>query len=210
MSLLDVQADNVISRNRGDDAIYEMDVYVRDTNHVNRLILDLEKLPYILKGRKDYQIMRVLVQKCRNASVSVSGKIVGRCDFGLMLLVGFTEGDDSSNISYLVNKVLKLRIFEDENGVMNRSVMDVDGSIFIGFSIYFIRRYEQRKSTELHQSIEWRTGKRIVWFLQPRTIEIYFRSDREFGADMEVSFTNLGPTTILLERWYRVKGSIEL
>lgn len=49
MSLLDVQADNVISRNRGDDAIYEMDVYVRDTNHVNRLILDLEKLPYILK-----------------------------------------------------------------------------------------------------------------------------------------------------------------
>ena len=67
--------------NRGDDAIYEMDVYVRDTNHVNRLILDLEKLPYILKGRKDYQIMRVLVQKCRNASVSVSGKIVGRCDF---------------------------------------------------------------------------------------------------------------------------------
>ena len=49
MSLLDVQADNVISRNRGDDAIYEMDVYVRDINHVSRLILDLEKLPYILK-----------------------------------------------------------------------------------------------------------------------------------------------------------------
>lgn len=144
--------------------------------------------------------MRVLVQKCRNASVSVSGKIVGRCDFGLMLLVGFTEGDDSSNISYLVNKVLKLRIFEDENGVMNRSVMDVDGSILSvsQFTLYgdtskgnrpsYIQALNGERAKELYDSFNQELSKSISV------------QTGEFGADMEVSFTNLGPTTILLER----------
>lgn len=144
--------------------------------------------------------MRVLVQKCRNASVSVSGKIVGRCDFGLMLLVGFTEGDDSSNIFYLVNKVLKLRIFEDENGVMNRSVMDVDGSILSvsQFTLYgdtskgnrpsYIKALNGERAKELYDSFNQELSKSISV------------QTGEFGADMEVSFTNLGPTTILLER----------
>lgn len=144
--------------------------------------------------------MRVLVQKCRNASVSVSGKIVGRCDFGLMLLVGFTEGDDSSNISYLVNKILKLRIFEDENGVMNRSVMDVDGSILSvsQFTLYgdtskgnrpsYIQALNGERAKELYDSFNQELSKSISV------------QTGEFGADMEVSFTNLGPTTILLER----------
>lgn len=144
--------------------------------------------------------MRVLVQKCRNASVSVSGKIVGRCDFGLMLLVGFTEGDDSSNSSYLVNKVLKLRIFEDENGVMNRSVMDVDGSILSvsQFTLYgdtskgnrpsYIQALNGERAKELYDSFNQELSKSISV------------QTGEFGADMEVSFTNLGPTTILLER----------
>jgi len=144
--------------------------------------------------------MRVLVQKCRNASVSVSGKIVGRCDFGLMLLVGFTEGDNSSNISYLVNKVLKLRIFEDENGVMNRSVMDVDGSILSvsQFTLYgdtskgnrpsYIKALNGERAKELYDSFNQELSKSISV------------QTGEFGADMEVSFTNLGPTTILLER----------
>lgn len=144
--------------------------------------------------------MRVLVQKCRNASVSVSGKIVGRCDFGLMLLVGFTEGDDVSNISYLVNKVLKLRIFEDENGVMNRSVMDVGGSILSvsQFTLYgdtskgnrpsYIKALNGERAKELYDSFNQELSKSISV------------QTGEFGADMEVSFTNLGPTTILLER----------
>lgn len=144
--------------------------------------------------------MRVLVQKCRNASVSVSGKIVGRCDFGLMLLVGFTEGDNFSNISYLVNKVLKLRIFEDENGVMNRSVMDVGGSILSvsQFTLYgdtskgnrpsYIQALNGERAKELYDSFNQELSKSISV------------QTGEFGADMEVSFTNLGPTTILLER----------
>ena len=73
--------------------------------------------------------MRVLVQRSLNSSVSVDGKVIGSIDKGLVLLVGFTEGDDSSKIDYLVKRVLNLRIFDDENGVMNKSILDVGGSI---------------------------------------------------------------------------------
>ena len=73
--------------------------------------------------------MKVLVQRSGKSSVSVSSKVVGKIDSGLVLFVGFTEGDDISNINYLVKKVLNLRIFPDENGVMNKSILDYGGSI---------------------------------------------------------------------------------
>ena len=73
--------------------------------------------------------MRIVVQRCKRAKVSVEDKVVGAISHGLMLLVGFTEGDNSTNIDYLVDKVINLRIFDDENGVMNKSLLDVKGSI---------------------------------------------------------------------------------
>ena len=73
--------------------------------------------------------MKVVVQRVTSASVEVLGKTVGSIDKGIMLLVGFTSGDDSNIIDYMVNKVINLRIFDDNNGVMNLSVKDVGGSI---------------------------------------------------------------------------------
>ena len=73
--------------------------------------------------------MRILVQRSGDASVVIDGETVGHIDNGLVLLVGFTEGDTIDNIKYLVNKVINLRIFPDENDVMNKSILDVGGSI---------------------------------------------------------------------------------
>ena len=73
--------------------------------------------------------MRIIVQRCDDARVDIDNKIVGKIDKGMMLLVGFTEGDGSSNIDYMVDKVINLRIFDDEDGVMNKSLLDIDGSI---------------------------------------------------------------------------------
>ena len=73
--------------------------------------------------------MRVLVQRVKHASVEVDKQIVGSINNGLLLLVGFTEGDDQEKINYMVKKVINLRIFDDNNGVMNLSVKDIDGSI---------------------------------------------------------------------------------
>ena len=73
--------------------------------------------------------MRVLVQRSLASSVEVDNKVVGKIDKGLVLLVGFTEGDNLEKINYLVNKILKLRIFDDESGIMNKSIQDTTGKI---------------------------------------------------------------------------------
>ena len=73
--------------------------------------------------------MKVLVQRCDNASVTVDNKIVGQIDKGLLLFVGLTDTDTIDNIKYLVDKVINLRIFDDEFGIMNKSLIDISGSI---------------------------------------------------------------------------------
>ena len=73
--------------------------------------------------------MRVLVQRCDKASVSVDNQIVGSIGKGMMILVGFTENDTSENIDYMIDKILNLRIYDDEAGVMNKSILDTGGSI---------------------------------------------------------------------------------
>ena len=73
--------------------------------------------------------MKVLVQKSLNSSVKVNDKIVGSIDSGLVLFIGFTQGDNEDLIDYMIKKILNLRIFDDENGIMNKSILDVGGSI---------------------------------------------------------------------------------
>ena len=92
--------------------------------------------------------MRVLVQRCSRAKVIVDNKTVGEIKNGLMLLVGFTEGDNSENIDYMVDKVINLRIFDDEHGVMNKSLIDTNGSILSisQFTLYADTRKGRRPS----------------------------------------------------------------
>lgn len=73
--------------------------------------------------------MKVILQRVKKASVSVDKKTVGQIDKGLLILVGFTEGDKDQEIDWMINKITNLRIFDDENGIMNLSVKDVNGAI---------------------------------------------------------------------------------
>lgn len=144
--------------------------------------------------------MRVLVQRSGQASVAIDKKIVGKIDDGLVLFVGFTEGDTIEEINYLVKKILHLRIFPDENGVMNKSILDYGGSILSvsQFTLYadttrgnrpsYIGAMKGEKAVELYRLFNEELKKCI-------TVET-----GEFGADMVVSISNIGPTTILLER----------
>jgi len=143
--------------------------------------------------------MRVLLQRCKNASVKVENEVVGSCDEGLVVLVGFTENDSIKEIESLAKKVVNLRIFPDENGVMNKSIMDVKGSILSvsQFTLYADTQKGNRpsyikalKSGEAHP----------LYDLWNEELRKYVPTETGiFGADMEVSFTNIGPTTILLE-----------
>lgn len=144
--------------------------------------------------------MRVLVQRSGNASVTIDNETVGKIDSGLVLLVGFTEGDDLSKIEYLAKKVVNLRIFPDENDVMNKSILDYGGSVLSisQFTLYadtnkgnrpsYINALRGEESTKLYDLFNEELRK----YVEVET--------GRFGADMVVNITNIGPTTILLER----------
>lgn len=144
--------------------------------------------------------MRVVVQRCEKASVSVNNKVVGKAGKGLMLLVGFTEGDSSKEIDYLVDKVINLRIFDDENGIMNKSLLDIKGNILSisQFTLYADaskgRRpsYVKALSGDLAIKLYEEFNQKLNNFVHTET--------GIFGAEMKVDFINDGPITILLEK----------
>ena len=146
--------------------------------------------------------MRIVVQRCKMAKVEVDKKVVGSINEGLMLLVGFTEGDDDNNIDYMVDKVINLRIFDDENGVMNKSLLDTGGSILSvsQFTLYadaskgrrpsYVKALSGDKATVLYDKFNLKLKEKNV------VVETGI-----FGAEMEVSLINDGPITILLEKY---------
>lgn len=145
--------------------------------------------------------MRVLVQRCDKASVTVDDKIVGSVNKGLMLLVGFTENDNSSNIDYLVDKVINLRIFDDENGVMNKSLLDVGGSIL---SVSQFTLYADSSKGRRPSYINALSGDKAITLYDEFNLKLKEKNVHVetgiFGAEMKVSLVNDGPITIMLEK----------
>ena len=143
--------------------------------------------------------MRIVVQRSLEASCEVEGKITGKIDKGLVLLVGFTEGDNEEIIKHMVKKVLNLRIFDDENGVMNKSI-DTENAAILSisqFTLYgdatkgnrpsYIRALPGDKAIKLYEYFNQELSKSI-------------RVEKGiFGAEMKISLVNDGPITILLE-----------
>ena len=143
--------------------------------------------------------MRVLVQRSKSSNVSVDSKVVGSIEKGLVLLVGFTYGDNSSDIDYMINKILKLRIFDDENGIMNKSVIDINGSIL---SISQFTLYANSKKGNRPSYIDALGGEEAIKLYDEFNRKLKEHINVEtgiFGSDMIVNITNDGPVTILLE-----------
>ena len=145
--------------------------------------------------------MKVVIQRCTDAKVAVDNKIVGKIDQGLLVLVGFTENDDSTNIDYIIDKIINLRIFDDENGVMNKSLMDISGSILSvsQFTLYADTRKGRRPSY-----INALSGEHAIKLYDEFNNKIKNKGINVetgiFGADMQVTFTNNGPVTIIIEK----------
>lgn len=144
--------------------------------------------------------MRVLVQRSGKSSVTVDNEVVGSIDQGLVLLVGFTEGDNGEKIKYLARKVVNLRIFPDEDGVMNKSILDYGGSVL---SISQFTLYANCEKGNRPSYIAAMKNDEAVKFYEMFNEELKKYVEVEtgkFGADMDVMITNIGPTTIWLER----------
>lgn len=145
--------------------------------------------------------MKVVVQRVTNSQVEVDNKIVGKIDKGLMLLVGFTENDNQETVKYMVNKVLNLRIFDDENGVMNLSVTDIKGEILSisQFTLYGDARKGNRPSYV--NALKGEEATKLYDLFNENLKNSNLKVETGiFGADMKVSLINDGPVTIIIEK----------
>lgn len=144
--------------------------------------------------------MRVLVQRSLESSVKVDNKIIGKIDKGLVLLVGFTHTDTIEDIKYLAKKIVNLRIFDDENGIMNKSIKDVGGEIL---SVSQFTLYADSSNGNRPSYISAMKGDSAIELYNIFNDELrnygFKVSTGKFGATMKVSITNDGPTTIWLE-----------
>lgn len=144
--------------------------------------------------------MKVVVQRCINASCEVDGNITGQIERGLMILVGFTEKDNIEKIEYLAKKVVQLRIFDDENGIMNKSVLDTNGSI-LSISQFTLYADTQKGNRPSYMNALGGEDAKKLYDIWNKTLRKYIKVEEGiFGADMKISFTNDGPVTIILER----------
>ena len=144
--------------------------------------------------------MKVVVQRVTKAKCEIDGKLTGEINNGLMLLVGFTEGDNLDTIEKMVQKIINLRIFDDENGVMNLSVLDTKGSIL---SISQFTLYADTKKGNRPSYINAMRGEEAtkLYDLFNEELRKYIHVETGvFGADMDISLVNSGPVTIILER----------
>ena len=143
--------------------------------------------------------MKVVIQRVLKSSVEVDNKLINKIEKGMVILVGVNVEDTSEDVDYLVRKTLNLRIFDDENGVMNKSILDVGGDIL---SISQFTLQASTKDGNRPSYINAMKGEEAI-----KLYEEYNKKLNEkvktypgvFGAEMKVSITNDGPITIIID-----------
>ena len=144
--------------------------------------------------------MKLLVQRSKESRVIVNEKVVGQINFGLVVLVGFTHTDTIEDIKYLAKKLVNLRIFDDENNIMNKSVLDVNGSILSisQFTLYADAKKGNRPSYINSMKANEANNLYNLFNEELKKYNLNIQTGI-FQADMLVKITNDGPVTIILE-----------
>lgn len=144
--------------------------------------------------------MKVVIQRVSKASVTIDNQVVGQCGNGYMLLVGFCEGDNLNVVKKMANKIAYLRIFEDEAGKMNKSILDIKGEILSisQFTLYANCREGRRPSFIEALNPTEATKLYDLFNEELKTYDIKVETGR-FQSTMSVSLINQGPVTIVLD-----------
>lgn len=145
--------------------------------------------------------MRAVIQRVKNASVTVDGAVVGRCSTGYMILFCAVEGDGEGDIDLLARKTANLRIFEDQDGKMNKSILDIDGEVLCISQFTLAADTKKGNRPSFINAMEPATAQRYYERYCELLKENGIKSVQtgEFGADMQVTLTNDGPVTIILD-----------
>lgn len=145
--------------------------------------------------------MRVVVQRVKNASVYVEGKQISSIEKGFLILVGIEDVDTKEDVEWLTQKIVNLRVFDDENGIMNKSVVDVDGEILVvsQFTLFASTKKGNRPSYIRASKPDFAVPM-YQQFCEKLT-QLFGKEIKTgiFGADMQVSLLNDGPVTIIID-----------
>ncbi len=144
--------------------------------------------------------MKAVLQRVKSAKVEVDGEVVGQCGQGLMVLLGVAKGDTEEDARLLAEKIVKHRIFRDENGKMNLSVKDIGGEMLVVSQFTLLAEYRHGNRPDFFASAAPDEANRLYeYFITLVKEHVSHVGHGIFGADMDVSLTNRGPVTIVMD-----------
>ena len=143
--------------------------------------------------------MKVVVQRCKYGSVTVDNKLINEVNEGMVLLVGFNVNDNEEDIDYIVRKVVNLRIFDDENRVMNKSIIDVTGEILSISQFTLQAKTKDGNRPSYFNAMKGEDALKLYNLFNQKLNEYVMTYDGVFGADMLVKIDNDGPITIIID-----------
>ncbi|MBM7418734.1 MULTISPECIES: D-aminoacyl-tRNA deacylase [Chryseobacterium] len=144
--------------------------------------------------------MKAVIQRVSEASVKVDGNIVGEINTGFMLLIGIDENDEKTDVEWLVQKILNLRIFGDENDKLNLSIKDINGEILCISQFTLIADYKKGNRPSFIKAAKADKAIPLFEYFKEELSKSDLRIESGiFGADMKVSLTNDGPVTIVMD-----------
>lgn len=143
--------------------------------------------------------MKAVLQRVTRAQVDIDGETVGQIGKGFLILLGVAQGDTEEDLDRLLSKILKLRVFEDENGKMNRSVQDVGGSLLVVSQFTLLANYRHGNRPDFLGAAAPAEAERLYERFLARAAETVPVQHGRFGADMQVSLCNDGPVTIVMD-----------
>lgn len=145
--------------------------------------------------------MRIVIQRVKHSSVTINNQIKGKIEKGFLILLGIEEADNSEDIDWLCRKVIGLRIFDDEEGVMNKSIMDIQGDILVVSQFTLMASYKKGNRPSYIRAAGHATAIPLYEEFCKKLSEMLGKNVQtgEFGADMKVELLNDGPVTICMD-----------
>lgn len=145
--------------------------------------------------------MRIVIQRVKHASVTIEGEVKSAIKQGYLILLGVGEDDTKEDAEWLIRKIIGLRVFDDENGVMNRSIMDIDGEILVISQFTLFASYKKGNRPSWLRAASHEISVPLYEYFCKRLSESLGKTvgTGEFGADMKVELLNDGPVTICMD-----------
>ena len=143
--------------------------------------------------------MRAVIQRSKRSKVTIDGKVNGEIDHGYVVLVGFTDGDNAAIIYKMINKIVNLRIFEDDQGKINLSILDVNGSILSISQFTLYANCKEGRRPSFTEALNPTEATKLYDIFNEKLREYVIVETGIFGADMKVEIYNDGPVTIVLD-----------